>query len=96
MHKLNENDIEVSYKIETDIDDGFFINDKGKMRSKFKTIYAYCTFNKINEHFEIDPIKSDAYLLRKNSHEMEYAYCRLLSKLRNGDEFPSEIVIATG
>lgn len=96
MHNLDENNVEVSYKLETDIDDGFFINDKGKMRSKFKTVYAYCTFNKLTKHFDVDKEKSDAYFLRKNGQEIDYTYCKLLKMLRDGDEFPLKIVVATG
>ena len=96
MHKLNENDIEFSYKIETDIVVEVYINEKGKTRGRIKTIFAYCIFNKLNENFEIDAMQSDPYLLNKDSKEMIHTYCKLLKILRDGDEFPPKIVIATG
>ena len=95
MYKLYEDEILVKYKIETRIYTNIFINEKGKPDSQLKTIYAYCTFNKKTEEFNLDKILTDPYFL-KDSREIIKARLQLIKRVRENNFFDDIIEIATG
>ncbi len=96
MHKLNEDILYVTYKIETDITAGQYINEQGKERTSFKTIFAYCKLNKQTEEFFLDINKTNPYFLEPNSREIRHAMAQLIKRVREKQPFEQSIHIATG
>lgn len=95
MLKISENDHFVDYKVETQEYLKECIIDSNGKKIWSKDVYAYCRLNKSNEIFEIDKVRSDPYLLKQNSREMMHAYCQMLKRLREKEEFPPVIIFAS-
>lgn len=93
--KLAENETFVSYRFESDIPDGTYINKHEKLSGLSKVAYGYCTFNKITEEFELDSQKSHSYFIN-NKRETFYTHVKLIRTKRESSSYPAVIVIATG
>lgn len=94
--KLKENNQFVWYRFETDVPDGTYIDERGRVRGLSKIVYGYCIFNKENEEFKLDTEKTDSFFLRNKSREVLHAQVKLIKIKRAQEAFPSTTSIQTG
>ena len=96
IDKISEDKEWVHYKFCTAVDVGEFLNEKGKLRTKFEDKYGYCKLNKLTEEFKLDPEKTAPFFLTDKRREVTMVYVHLLARKRKNLGFPDLLEIATG
>jgi len=96
LFKIRETNTLVDYRFEVGEQRTILVD--GKKQVERIVMSGFCTFNKIDETFEIDTGKTDPYFFRfsRPTSEVIAVKARLMNIKRKNLQYSDHIIIATG